>query len=131
MEAMREAGYRRQEIELSEVEVIELQVIAQPRPEACSVVRHIPAIQELRQEVNWAQLLPMALSFSESADGFVLDFPANRYNEVAQVVEQQLAICGKWIDLTMERKEDLILLTARATNPAGHTLLRSMTGLVD
>lgn len=87
----------------------------------------LPPSQEVRLQAHWAQLQALALDSYEVSSGIVVDLPATRYDDVIQLVERQLDICGMWIDLTLRRQGDRLLLTATATELAGQSLLRSMT----
>lgn len=79
--------------------------------------------------LEWEQLLELIVEFHELGNGVVVDLPANRYEDVVDLIDREVESSGEWLNLSLGRKENVILLTATSENPDGHSLIRSMMGL--
>lgn len=87
--------------------------------------------EQTQSRFAWAQLQTIVLDSQETSTGFVVDLPADRYEDVIDLVERELDLCGGWLSLTVERKQELILLTASTDDLEGQSLIREMVGLED
>ncbi len=85
--------------------------------------------EEVSRRLEWSQLLEVVMEIHEVANGVVLDLAADRYGDVIDLVDRELECCGSWLELSVERREKLILLTATSDEADGLTAIRSMVGL--
>lgn len=87
------------------------------------------ARQAAQHRSGWSDLLEVVLEVHDLDNGLVLDLPAYRYEDIVDVVERERECCGNRLNLSLDRKEGMILLTATSEEPDGASEIRSMLGL--
>lgn len=84
------------------------------------------AIEGASQRLEWDEVLELVLEVHEIANGVVLDLPANKYELVIDLVDHELGCCESAFDLSVGRKEGIILLTATSNTVQGLSEIRSI-----
>ncbi len=86
---------------------------------------------EAARRLEWHKLHELVLEVHELTDGVVVDLPADRYEEIIDLVERERECCGSWLTLDLARKKKVILLTATSEDQIGRSQIRSMVGLTE
>lgn len=84
---------------------------------------------EEQQRAGWRQLFEIVLQVHETDGSIQLDLPANKYEEILNLVEHERESCGPLLDLTLGRREDLIVLTATTDHVDGTAEIASIMGI--
>ena len=83
----------------------------------------------VKQQLEWADLIEIAIDRRAAPNGADMEFPSDRYEPLADLVARELACCGSWLTLELERRGSRIRLTATSDTDENTAAIRSMAGL--
>ena len=82
------------------------------------------------QQLEWADLAPLALSRTEVDGGVASTYPLALADEIEELAAREVACCGSWLDIVHQRGESDFQLRLTTSNPDGAAMIRSLSGLV-
>ena len=96
-----------------------------PPPVVCTLSSGALAEQQL----EWADLAPLATTHTEVDGGVASTYPLELADQIEALAGREIACCGSWLQIAHERADNELRLRLTTTNPEGLGVIRSLSGL--